>query len=990
MVEWDDPGTPKTAQQADQQNKVGNQNRQATGQAYWQTPAQNGYVGGVVPTSGDPTPEELAGRSNRIGFDSPEYIQARTNAANLSRRYAVENRPGYTPTSQLGDTRTQAAIRAIDMMRVMGMNVASSEVMAGKMLEFQRQQAYGTQTKTDDRYYEGELAKWGENFVEKGSAQHFYLKDTGQVGTNEYEYQADLAVEFLKGRPTKSSEFFSPVSGQMSAYLPGGQGLQQYSWDRAMATARGTTQPGEVSFSSAIERLAGSRGSLFNPTYEGSNRKAGNTPIGAFGGQVSPAWLPSGVAFTGAFGKVEPGKAEEPRAWSFGGVIKDFTQSFEQLKKGDILSGIGLYSQGLSRYSTRAVMPSAQGFGDYIDREQAKSPSPVGTVVAGAAHFGEAVYTDIRKDPVQDVALALLPLGFKAAELGITNTIARGAMSGSKVFSVPGRALSTPAAKTVSSLFKVGLAGVYAYQSGSNVMAAPDTAKGKGTALGHVGYQVGMMGLGLPLAAQYTPTMRANTFDSRTFFSKERKLPMSERAMIRAGDFVTGLTKTKGQRIAVKAISAEYNKNLFTKPEITTVEPNYAELTHVGPKNAAAVKAAMVDQVSVGYGSGMMDAQVGKTPMGAVLRKTALPSSDVDVFAEFPKIMETKAGKAAIGMDVHAFPEGYPNVGQGSNAPVDAGSYLFGARYRVNPYIDEITVAGKTEGYTGKTSFEHLNVQFRKLSSAVRDDVLDPMNSGYRLGKDVSRLTRVRDVLAEIKGTKDSAFDTMLKQEITYNAQVGKTGKPNIITETLGEARARYEGSPKQNIPDVFSRYSKGAVSSMISSIAPGSVMASLGKVSASSFISKVSSPSYRPSSPVSSIASRIPYSPSLTPYRTPTSIIGSPPSGPLFSGISIPKSPPSSIPRSPPSSTPYTPPATPPSSPRSPPSSTPYTPPYVPPYTPPPSVPVIGSMPPFGGGGGGSPFGQRVSSPWSRRNLVGAELFMNKKKKGRSFRPPF
>jgi hypothetical protein len=51
--------------------------------------------------------------------------------------------------------------------------------------------------------------------------------------------------------------------------------------------------------------------------------------------------------------------------------------------------------------------------------------------------------------------------------------------------------------------------------------------------------------------------------------------------------------------------------------------------------------------------------------------------------------------------------------------------------------------------------------------------------------------------------------------------------------------------------------------------------------------------------------------------------------------------------------------------------------------------VPLIG-FPPFPMGGGGRGFGMRIASPWSRKNLVGAELFMTRKKKGRSFRPPF
>jgi hypothetical protein len=596
----------------------------------------------------------------------------------------------------------------------------------------------------------------------------------------------------------------------------------------------------------------------------------------------------------------QPTKEAEPvRALSFGGTISDFTTAFGKLKQGDILGGVGMYSQGISRFTTRAVMPDATGVGksveNWVTTNSQKTPfgyistpvgtvkTPLGTILAGVGHGGEAVYTNIRNDPVQDVALYMLPFAFKFAEVGIANTVARVSTSGSKVLSTGGRALSTPAAKTSASLFKVGLGALYVGQSGMNIYNAPSTPEGKGKAVGDVVYQVGMMGAGLSLAAGYTPTMRENPFDSRTFFSGERKLPASERAMIWAGDVANRITMTKGQRVAIKSVSTEYGKNLFTKPEITTTEPNLADLTHVGKGNAAKIKFAMMEQPSVGYGSGMMDAQIGKTPMGAILRKTALPSADVDVFAEFPTRMKTIAGKkAALGMDIHEFPEGYPNVGQTTNAPVEAGSYLFGNRYRSNPFIDEITMPGKTPGYKGDIAFEHLNVQFRKLSSAVRDDVADPMNKGYRLGKDVSRLTRVRDVLEETRVGRNpttsgtSAYDEMLKQVITYNEQSSKGGTPNIRTDTLGNIRARYENTPvKQKTPTLFSPYSKGALSTWASVVAAGSITSSVStKSSLSSQVlsSKSSSASKSASKQFSSLLAYGSKSSIIPSVRTPVS----------------------------------------------------------------------------------------------------------------------
>ena len=303
--------------------------------------------------------------------------------------------------------------------------------------------------------------------------------------------------------------------------------------------------------------------------------------------------------------------------------------------------------------------------------------------------------------------------------------------------------------------------------------------------------------------------------------------------MIRAGDAVNGLTQTRGQKLAIQDVTTEYGKNAFTRPEIVNQEPNLADLTHVGARNAPVIRQFMIDENAVGYGSGMMDAQVGKTPAGAVLRRTALPSADADMFIEDAitgeaTLLRLGGERAVAGTDIHSFPGGYPDVGQATNTPVSPGSYLFGNRYRSNPFIDEITQPGKTEGYTQGIKFEHLNVQYRKLTSAVRDDVADPMNKGYRLGKDLSRLTRVGDVLDEQRAIRnpgknigDSAFDRMLRQEITYNEQSSKGGLPNVRTDTLFNIRARYEANPTSVGNAALSSRTSGVVPSLVASVSP-------------------------------------------------------------------------------------------------------------------------------------------------------------------------
>jgi hypothetical protein len=203
-------------------------------------------------------------------------------------------------------------------------------------------------------------------------------------------------------------------------------------------------------------------------------------------------------------------------------------------------------------------------------------------------------------------------------------------------------------------------------------------------------------------------------------------------------------------------------------------------------------------------------------------------------------------------MDVHSFPEGYVDVGQGANANSGSGSYLFGNRYRVNPNIDEITLAGETPGYGGRTNFEHLQVQYRKLSSAVRDDIADPMNKGYRLPKDISRLTRVGDTLKEVRrGTSDETFNNLLDQTITYNERVGRTGQDNIRTDTLRNIRARYESGQLNNQVGNprGSPYTRGAISTVSTvpstlSLSPITTMSSSPKTSSLSSSPSTKQPS--------------------------------------------------------------------------------------------------------------------------------------------------
>jgi hypothetical protein len=147
-------------------------------------------------------------------------------------------------------------------MRGLGFEVASDDAILGRTLEAQRQAAFGTLGSGDDRFFSGEFQKWIENKVETSSAYHHVGMKSGiPIPANRFEYQGDLAVEFLKGEPRKDSERFSPVSGEMALSLPQfggrGEGVQDYAW---RLSEEGKGGAGQVSYYPAVEKLLSAEG----------------------------------------------------------------------------------------------------------------------------------------------------------------------------------------------------------------------------------------------------------------------------------------------------------------------------------------------------------------------------------------------------------------------------------------------------------------------------------------------------------------------------------------------------------------------------------------------------------------------------------------------------------------------------------------------------------------------------------------------------------
>lgn len=230
----------------------------------------------------------------KSAYDREVYgIGAPDNEREYYRRQAlqiVEARPGYTPSSELGDLTTARARAGYsmfsDVMSLQGITLASDGAITGQILEAQRQMAYATPERRDERFFMGELQKWGQGYVETGSAYHHVGMDSGKrIPANPFEYQADLAVELLKGSPTQAKDRFSTVSGELKPYLPDGEGLQGFAWREAITDYKRqnvdarTPYPEQVSFMSAVQYVGAAEGKYgpYGKLYGGiDNGGAGN------------------------------------------------------------------------------------------------------------------------------------------------------------------------------------------------------------------------------------------------------------------------------------------------------------------------------------------------------------------------------------------------------------------------------------------------------------------------------------------------------------------------------------------------------------------------------------------------------------------------------------------------------------------------------------------------------------------------------------------
>jgi hypothetical protein len=206
-----------------------------------------------------------------------------TERANQLTEAMVAGRPGYNP--EFGKTFMESANSVLFYENAKEAAQAHGDVATTFWAQNKEQQA-------------------AENLNEWSRAYHEVGQQMGiPIAANRYEAVGDLAVEFLKGTPTRSAEEFSPISGLMLNVLPhyetkgggtAGLGIQQDAWQQAVARYGGK-ETNFQNFSNAaqfiVDKAAAGWQGPYGDLYGGQNYKGTviNAPLGE--GVVGPQIL---------------------------------------------------------------------------------------------------------------------------------------------------------------------------------------------------------------------------------------------------------------------------------------------------------------------------------------------------------------------------------------------------------------------------------------------------------------------------------------------------------------------------------------------------------------------------------------------------------------------------------------------------------------------------------------------------------------------------
>jgi hypothetical protein len=657
---------------------------------------------------------------------------------------------------------------------------------------------------------------------------------------------------------------------------------------------------------------------------------------------------------------------------------RDIIQSVRAFSRGDIGGSYGYLNQAMTRLSA-PLMPNIS---------QMEIRTPTGTLVRPFLGDTEAekaneitsgvmkgAYNYVRERPLDITSAYVGGLTIPGAEAAGARVLAGAAERNIPLISTLARSGSaSPLAHDVYALAtRVGLPAYFGYETKQYIEAAPTTTE-RAERLGATGVNIAALSGGILNAGQFPGA-------ANRYYPKEYT-PL-EKGWNKLTTEFSIIGKTPSEKTAIRNLFEPAYETRFIKPAKTTGEIDLTELTGVKtPENAAAIEAAAnmpytppaqrtflygspleptatIPQTVSAYGSGVIKVGASDLKTGKRLVDLALPSKDYDAFAQHPELFyETVAQKIGgkvvtvegkptvigrngnpVALDIHGIPGQYP-IGVPSEE-VGVMDYLFGRpRFKVNPYIDELTQPGITPKYEGKLTYEQLNVQESKSFNDLLDDLIDPVNKGYRIPKAAARTKLIFDDLvavAEDRGVTPAQAkklnDAKARLEKTYDQTITYTedAKKGIVrTETLNDAMNRYIATkknpfsggntarPSTGLVPSLAKYSASVTASGISKGTVRNIQSNYSSKPAYSFTPSQKSPSpspvrYSPSgsrtpSSPKPPSSPTPYSPDITPpsittYNSRT--IYNPPSSPSppspstrygYVSITTTTTPPSSI----------------------------------------------------------------------------------------------
>lgn len=497
-----------------------------------------------------------------------------------------------------------------------------------------------------------------------------------------------------------------------------------------------------------------------------------------------------------------------------GMVMPDISSKISQSKEARSIVGESVISAPFTIF-----LPGSQILASKLIPDNVKTE--VGSIPVG---LGTGIYDWVREKPIDVMATYLTGKAFPLAEYKGSQVLAAGATSELPVVKTVAQKVSgSPLLADAYIATTRGVLPAAYFTDVKNDIIGDDTTDNStlarsqraGKNIAQFGtFMKGMRSVNLPAV-------------ENPYAVRDLDRPL-EKARIFASSRLNAIGMESGQRTAYLEGINPYKSTRYIEPYKTTEQPDISSLSEIGPKLGPAIEQASIETPHAMMGSGVVEAQASNLPTAKLLRKGKdydVNTHPLDFVTNLQRITGGKLVKSSspraetgdliiggkkVAIDPHEFVSGYPDVpgrrynvepGYYNEDTVGLGTLLFGDPVKPLPRPEELTIAGKTEGYKGKINFEKLNVQSAKKSKALMNDLQDPMNKGYRLDKDLYDSISIKNELIAVERSRgvtatrekelklaEKSNEKILDQTITYKNKAGE-----IKTEKLRDIYNRME-----------------------------------------------------------------------------------------------------------------------------------------------------------------------------------------------------